>query len=209
MGNKKRMGAATYINALWRSKSSDAMRYLGRLRAWEARQKAQIHRVESPSRPEKARMLGYKAKQGFVAVSVRTKKHNMKRDVRKGKLHRKPRNTGVFVKNDRNSQTIAECRVGREFTNLVVLGSYWTAEDGNHKVYEVILVDPAHNAIRNDGKMNWACEGKMSGREQRGLTSSGRKARGLAGKGVKYHKNRPSKVANKRKKQTMILRKIR
>ena len=150
-------------------------------------------------------MIGYKAKQGYVVVQTRVRKHNMRRDVRKGKLHRKPKNTGVFMKNDRNSQTIAECRVGREYTNMRVMGSYWTAEDGTYKVFEVVLADPSHNAIRNDGKMNFLCDGKQSGREQRGLTSAGRKARGLRGKGMRFHKNRPSKSFHKKKKQEMVL----
>eukprot|EP00477_Mikrocytos_mackini_P000075 GAHX01000079.1.p1 GENE.GAHX01000079.1~~GAHX01000079.1.p1 ORF type:complete len:204 (+),score=21.67 GAHX01000079.1:36-647(+) len=203
------MGSATYINALWRTKQSDVMRYLLRLRAWEGRQLGRIVRLSSPSRPEKARALGYKAKQGYVIVRIRTRKHGMKRDVRKGKLHRKPRNTGVYVKNDRNAQTIAETRVCREFPNLRILGSYWVAEDGTYKFYETILVDPMHNAVRNDGKMNWVCDGKHSGKADRGLTSSGRKARGLRGKGVKHHKNRPSKDSHKKKKRETSLRKKR
>ncbi len=60
------MGAYKYLEELWRKKQSDVMRFLLRVRAWEYRQLPSIHRASRPTRPDKARRLGYKAKQGFV-----------------------------------------------------------------------------------------------------------------------------------------------
>uniref|UniRef100_A0A914RPH0 Ribosomal protein L15 n=1 Tax=Parascaris equorum TaxID=6256 RepID=A0A914RPH0_PAREQ len=40
------------------------MRYLLRIRCWQYRQLSAVHRVSRPTRPEKARRLGYRAKQG-------------------------------------------------------------------------------------------------------------------------------------------------
>lgn len=60
------MGAYKYMEELWRHKQSDVMRFLLRVRAWEYRQLPSIHRASKPTRPDKARRLGYKAKQGFV-----------------------------------------------------------------------------------------------------------------------------------------------
>lgn len=60
------MGAYKYLEELWRKKQSDVMRFLLRVRAWEYRQLPAIHRASRPTRPDKARRLGYKAKQGFV-----------------------------------------------------------------------------------------------------------------------------------------------
>lgn len=60
------MGASKYQQELWRKKQSDVMRFLLRVRTWEYRQKNSIHRVTRPSRPEKARRLGYRAKQGIL-----------------------------------------------------------------------------------------------------------------------------------------------
>lgn len=60
------MGAYKYMEELWRHKQSDVMRFLLRVRAWEYRQLPSVHRASRPTRPEKARRLGYKAKQGFV-----------------------------------------------------------------------------------------------------------------------------------------------
>lgn len=60
------MGAYKYMEELWRHKQSDVMRFMLRVRAWEYRQLPSIHRASRPTRPEKARRLGYKSKQGFV-----------------------------------------------------------------------------------------------------------------------------------------------
>lgn len=69
-----------------------------------------------------------------------------------------------------NLQHIAEMRVARKFPNLEVLNSYYVAEDGKHKWFEVILVDPNHSCIKNDSKMNWICSPANRGRVFRGLT---------------------------------------
>ena len=58
------MGAYKYIQELYRKKQSDVMQFLLRIRCWQFRQLAGIHRASRPTRPDKARRLGYKAKQG-------------------------------------------------------------------------------------------------------------------------------------------------
>ena len=58
------MGDYKYIQELWRKKQSDVMRFLLRLRCWQYRQLSALHRAPRPTRPDKARRLGYKAKQG-------------------------------------------------------------------------------------------------------------------------------------------------
>merc|ERR1712187_460429 len=60
------MGAYKYMNEIWRKKQSETMRYLQRIRVWQYRNLNAIHRASRPTRPEKARRLGYKATQGFV-----------------------------------------------------------------------------------------------------------------------------------------------
>jgi large subunit ribosomal protein L15e len=37
-----------------------------RMRCWEYRHLNEVHRATRPSRPDKARMMGYKSKKGFV-----------------------------------------------------------------------------------------------------------------------------------------------
>ena len=64
------MGAYKYMQELWRKKQSDVMRYLLRVRMWQYRQLNKIHRCVRPTRPEKARRLGYRAKQGTAAAGL-------------------------------------------------------------------------------------------------------------------------------------------
>ena len=51
---------------------------------------------------------------------------------------------------------------------LRVLNSYWVAQDGTYKYFEVICVDPAHNAIRNDPRINWIVNPIHKHRELKG-----------------------------------------
>lgn len=64
------MGAYKYMQEIWRKKQSDVMRYLQRIRTWHYRQLNRIHRCPRPTRPEKARRLGYKAKQGLLFSTI-------------------------------------------------------------------------------------------------------------------------------------------
>jgi large subunit ribosomal protein L15e len=60
------------------------------MRTWEYRQLPAIHRCTRPSRPDKARRLGYKAKQGFVIYRVKVRRGGRKRPVSKGIIYGKP-----------------------------------------------------------------------------------------------------------------------
>ena len=62
------MGAYKYMQELYRKKQSDVMHFLLRVRCWQYRQLSTVHRAPRPSRPDKARRLGYRAKQGQWAV---------------------------------------------------------------------------------------------------------------------------------------------
>ncbi|KAL7718198.1 Ribosomal protein L15 [Entamoeba marina] len=204
------MGAYKYINALNRKKQSDVLRFLRRIRCWELRHLPRIHRVSRPTNPDRARRLGYKAKQGFVIYSVRIHRGNRKVVARKGIVHRKPASQGIHkIKRAKSLQVIAEERVGKHCGTLRVLNSYFIAQDSTFRYFEVILVDPFHKAIRNDPKMNWICEGKQKRREARGLTTAGKKFRGLAGKGRRYNHARPGKHQNLKRRNTVQLKRYR
>jgi large subunit ribosomal protein L15e len=43
-----------------------------------------VHRASRPSRPDKARRLGYKAKQGYVIYRIRVRRGGRKKPVPKG-----------------------------------------------------------------------------------------------------------------------------
>ncbi|XP_014361353.2 60S ribosomal protein L15 [Papilio machaon] len=180
------MGAYRYIQELYRKKLSDVMHFLLRVRVWQYRQLTRMHRAPRPTRPDKARRLGYRAKQGYVIFRIRVRRGGRKRPVAKGATYGKPKSHGVNqLKPTRNLQSIAEERVGRRCGGLRVLNSYWVAQDSSYKYYEVILVDPSHKAIRRDPKINWIVNAVHKHREMRGLTSAGRSSRGL-GKGHRF-----------------------
>ena len=205
------MGAYKYLEELWRKKQSDAMRYLLRIRSWEYRQLPKVCRVTHPTRPDKARKLGMKAKQGYVVYRVAIRRGGRKRPNPKGIVYGKPKNQGINqLKNRRNLRVIAECRVGRVCPNLRVLNSYWVNQDATYKYYEVILVDPSHNAIRNDPTINWIVNPVMKHRECRGLTSAGRHARGMMKKGHRANQRiGGSWRANWKRLNTLSLRRYR
>jgi len=204
------MGAYKYLEELWKKKQSDVMRFVLRLRTWEYRQLPAIHRVSHSSRPDKARRLGYKAKQGIVIYRVRVKRGGRKKPVSKGIVYGKPASQGVTgLKFKRNHRSVAEERAGRTLGGLRVLNSYWVAQDATYKFFEVILVDPAHNAIRNDARLNWLAKPVHKHRELRGLTTAGKKGRGLRVKGGKDNKKRPSQLANWKRRNQISLRRYR
>jgi len=190
------MGAYKYLEEIWRKKQSDAVRFLRRIRCWEYRQLPTVCRVTRSTRPDRARRLGYKKKQGFVIYRIRVRRGGRKKPVHKGKACGKPKNQGILaLKNNRSLRALAEEKAGRALGSLRVLNSYWIGEDSTYKYYEVILIDPNHNAIRVDPRINWLCKPVHKHRELRGLTSAGRKCRGLRAKGSHANKLRPSQHA--------------
>jgi len=204
------MGAYKYIEELYKKKQSDVLRFILRVRCWELRQLSAIHRASRPSRPDKARRLGYKAKQGFVIYRVRIRRGGRKRPVVKGQTYGKPAGHGVNqLKNTRNHQSIAEARVGRVCGNLRVLNSYWINQDSTYKYYEIILVDPSHKAIRKDPRINWIVNPVHKHREMRGLTSAGKKSRSI-GKGHGYNQTiGGSRTATWKRRNQLSLRRYR
>merc|ERR1712124_93342 len=121
-----RMGAYKYLREIWNRKQSDVTRFLQRVRAWEFRQMPTVHRATKPTRPDKARRLGYKAKQGYCIYRVRVRRGCRKRPVHKGQVYGKPRNAGITaLKARRSLRSVAEERVARKAGNMRVLNSYW------------------------------------------------------------------------------------
>merc|ERR1712144_162886 len=209
MGNNGhvKMGAYAYLAELSNRKQSDVARFLSRVRCWNYRQLNVIHRATRPSRPDKARRLGYKAKQGFVVYRVRVRRGNRKKQVAKGATFGKPTNQGVNqLKFQRSLRSVAEERVARRCGGLRVLNSYWINQDGVYKYYEVILVDPFHKAIRRDARINWIANAVHKRRESRGLTSAGKQNRGL-GKG--HGRSKTPRRAAWRRNNTLSLRRYR
>jgi large subunit ribosomal protein L15e len=204
------MGAYKYLEELYKKKQSDVMRFILRIRCWQFRQLPAIHRCPQPSRLDKARRLGYKAKQGYVIYRVRVRRGGRKRPNPKGIVYGKPANQGINqLKFERSLRSVAEERAGRRCGNLRVLNSYWVNQDASYKYYEVIMVDPSHTTIRNDPRINWACKPTMKHRELRGLTAAGRKSRGMLARGPKSAHTRPSRRAVRKSNDIVSLRRYR
>merc|ERR1712144_92947 len=200
-----KMGAYAYLAELSNRKQSDVARFLSRVRCWNYRQLNVIHRATRPSRPDKARRLGYKAKQGFVVYRVRVRRGNRKKQVAKGATFGKPTNQGVNqLKYQRSLRATAEERVGRRCANLRVLNSYWINQDSTYKYFEIILVDPQHKAIRRDPRINWIVKAVHKHRESRGLTATGKKSRGL-NKGHRYNNTRGGRRKAWKRNNTLSL----
>ncbi|KAK1237729.1 hypothetical protein MKX07_003565 [Trichoderma sp. CBMAI-0711] len=200
-----KMGALKYVEELQKKKQSDLVRFLLRVRCWEYRQLNVIHRASRPSRPDKARRLGYKAKQGYVIYRVRVRRGGRKRPAPKGATYGKPTNQGINqLKYQRSLKATAEERVGRRCANLRVLNSYWINQDSTYKYYEVILVDPSHKAIRIDPRINWIVNPVHKHREARGLTATGKRSRGL-NKGHRYNKTTAGRRKTWKRHNTLSL----
>ena len=184
--------AYKYIAEAWSKPEKSYVDELMRQRLIEWRKQPTIIRIENPTRLDRARKLGYKAKQGFVVARTRVRRGGLRKQ--RPKAGRRPKRMGVAkFKPGKSIRLIAEERVGKKFPNLEVLNSYWVGEDGRSKWFEVILVDPNHPSIKSDKDVNWVTEKQHHNRVFRSLTSAGKKVRSLHRKGRGAEKFRPSK----------------
>lgn len=167
-----------YVAELWKRPYDGELGEVMRQRLIRWRREPSVVRVERPTRPDRARALGYKAKQGFIIVRVRVRKGGLRKQ--RPNKGRRPKRMGVYgFAPAKSLRLIAEERAARRYPNLEVLNSYYVGEDGNYKWFEVILVDPHHPAVQNDPEISWIASKVHKGRVFRGLTSAGKKMRGL------------------------------
>ena len=176
-----------FIKEAWKKPDTKVLRE--RMTEW--RKDNVIKRIEKPLRLDRARALGYKAKKGFVVVRARIlrgghRRHRPNKKRRSKRLHGRKNLT-------MNYKWIAEQRVARKYPNLEVLNSYLVGKDGVHYFFEVILVDPNRQEIKNDKTISWITNPENRNRVMRGLTSAGKKSRGLRNKSP-TNKSRPSKT---------------
>jgi len=188
----------SHIKEAWQDPSDGKLAELQWQRKQEWRDQGAIERIERPTRLDKARELGYKAKQGIVVVRVSVRKGGARKQ--RFTAGRRTKRQGVNRIGRRKSiQRISEERAARKHPNMRVLNSYWVGEDGSQKWHEVILVDPEHPAIENDDDLNWICEPQHKGRAFRGLTNAGDSNRGLQNRGKGAEHVRPSASSGKQR----------
>ena len=171
------MGVYKYITKNWR-KPTKELKAIKKQRMIEWRKQPSIIRIEKPTRIDKARRVGYKAKQGFVIVRVKVSKGGSEKP--RPNKGRRPKRMGVKkLTPTRSHATIAEQRASRKFKNLEVLNSYYAGDDSLSAWYEIIMVDPSQTKIMKDKDVKWIVENKQTRRVFRGLTSSSKRSRGL------------------------------
>ncbi|MFN3909809.1 MAG: 50S ribosomal protein L15e [Candidatus Anstonellaceae archaeon] len=157
------MGVYKYIKETFQKEYAQRSKeYRDRLTEWRAQ--GTVMKLEKPTNLARARVLGYKAKQGYLVVRVKIKKGKRKRPTPAG--GRKPAKNVLFVSPGISKRLQAEQKAARKYPNMEVLNSYWVGEDGQLVYYEVILIDRDRYKIRR-------------GRVYRGLTSAAKKVRGL------------------------------
>lgn len=185
-----------HISKAWARPKDSYVGELSRIRVPLWRKDQSIVRVDGPLRIDRARNLGYKAKQGIIVARVKVRRGGRRKE--RLNVGRKPSKRGIKKYTPKKSiKWIAEERVQRKYPNLEVLNSYWIGEDGRYKYFEVILVDPDHPGIKKDKNLSWITNKQHKGRVFRGLTSAGKRSRGLRKKGKGAEKIRPSIRANK------------
>lgn len=190
------MGYLKYVRDAWKKPRAN-MPELMKQRLIEWRKEPVTVRIQRPTRPDKARSLGYKAKQGYILVRQRIKRGSHVRP--KAFKGRRPKKSKLKIDLAVTYQAIAEQRVADKYPNCEVLNSYYTGKDGMHYWYEIILVDKSHPAILKDKRTNWIGSKQHKGRAFRGLTTAAKRSRGmLTRKGKGAEKIRPSRRANKR-----------
>jgi large subunit ribosomal protein L15e len=185
--NGGKMGLYKHVKETWQNQNHDFL-IMQRKRLTEWRKEDSTVRIERPTRIDKARSLGYRAKQGILVVRQRVDRGGrMRPAIRSGR--RTAHNYQKKILN-KSYQQIAEERANAKFKNCEVLNSYFVGEDAIYRWYEIILVDRDHPAILEDKQLVYIALQK--GRASRGITSSGRKSRGLRNKGLGAEKVRPS-----------------
>ncbi len=103
-------------------------------------------RLERPTRLDRARSLGYKAKQGYIVVRIKITRGGMRQ--KRPTSGRRPKHMGVLkIKGHFSSQDTAERRVLEKFPNTELVGSYPVYQDGRFIWFEVLVADVHHPGL--------------------------------------------------------------
>ena len=189
------MGAYKYMRELWKQPKEN-IGDIQRVRMQKWRTEGATERIDRPTRLDRARSLGYKAKQGIFMVRQRVDRGGRFRPKWDG--GRRPKHFRHRKILGMSYQWIAEGRAGSKYVNCEVLNSYFVGKDGQYYWYEVIMVDKANPSVLADKNLACIAGGSHNRRVVRGLTAAGKRSRGLlTHKGKGAEKLRPSLRANK------------
>jgi len=169
-------GMYHFLSQSWRHPShEDVLELRKKMIEWRAGRV--VTKLEHPTRLDRARILGYKAKKGFLVFRVIIERGGRKK--KKPNANRRSKRQSIMKILRMNYRWVAEQRFQKEYRNLEVLNSYLIGTDGQHYFYEVIAVDRNAPEIINDPNFAWIKSKTNKFRVLRGLTSAGRKSRGL------------------------------
>jgi large subunit ribosomal protein L15e len=142
------MCAYKYMSQAWRKPSGSFVKEVMRQEVIRWRRDPVIRRIDKPTRLDRARSLGYRAKQGYVVVRVRIRRGGARKS--RPVSGRRQRAIGVTKYTRAKSlKDIAQDRVARRFPNLRAINSYWVWADGRNTWFETVLVDPHHPVVRS------------------------------------------------------------
>lgn len=148
-----------HLREAWKNPKKSYVEDLMRERAILWRRQPSIVRIGKPTRLDRARRLGYKAKKGFVLVRVKVRRGGRRKP--RPILGRRQKRMGVTKFTPAKSlKLMAEERAARKHPNLEVLNSYWVWQDGTSKWFEVIMVDPSSPSIKTDRDLGWISGGR-------------------------------------------------
>ncbi|MCS7133424.1 MAG: hypothetical protein RMI43_01240 [Candidatus Caldarchaeum sp.] len=135
------------VGELWRERP-EALKVLLRKRMVEWRKERAVERVDTPLRLDRARSLGYKAKQGYVVLRVRVRRGGFSKP--RPRAGRRQKALGV-VRHKVNVSMKEEAiqKVRKHFPNLKPLGAYPLTQDSLYRWYEVVAFDPYHPSAGN------------------------------------------------------------
>ena len=138
--------AETWQNAL--KEKNPAIK--SRLVAW--RRGPRVVRLAHPTRLDRARALGFRAKQGFVVVRVRIARGGIR--IKRPVAGRRSKHLGVLrIKGELPEAGVVAGRVKERYPNMKVLGSYFLIEDGRYRWFEAVLMDTSHPSVRGDREL--------------------------------------------------------
>jgi len=181
-------GFYQHMSKSWRNPSdADIANIRAKMIEWRAGNR--ITKLEKPTRLDKARRLGYKAKKGVLVYRVIVTRGGRQNERPTG--NRRTHRASQMKILKMNYRWVAEQRFQQSFRNLEVLNSYLIGKDGKHYFYEVIALDRNAPEIKADPQYSWITRAANQFRALRGLTSAGRKSRGLRTKS-RNMKVRPS-----------------
>lgn len=169
-------GLYQHLRNYWRQHSEEQVKDLrNKMIDWRAGDR--IVKIERPTRLDRARALGYKAKNGILVFRVTIERGGRAKERPTTKRRSKRFSVKKILR--MNYQWVAEQRVQNKYRNLAVLNSYKVAKDGQYYFFEVIAVDPSVPEIKSDSNFKWLQNPSARFRVFRGTTNAGKKSRGM------------------------------